>query len=750
MLRPMELHTTFSRRVGAGTDPVLGTDAIPTGLPAIGVGADLLRNIVRCIHPFVSDNPVQRIALFYRYVGAGAAPVIPMLAYCYVRETNSWFQVGPVVNLSNGVVAFIDSIAGILPMQAMPTQANMLAGGSPGDSCSSLEVVLIPSAPAGAPAGTYTFGAIFDSSLAGGDADNDFALILAELVEVAVNTQKILTGQHAVAGPYGVADNDAVKTAIATVVAPVVYTGGDLNGVAMTAGGVLSAPHNVSVTTAVSAAAYNIGAGNPIVITGTDYYTRLPIAETLLLTNVNGGETITGTLLFDAATISIAVAAQANLLGTFEFGVGDLAPGIQRVEVTDGAGAVISPATETTLRTIASAFGPAGPTGPTGACMQGGSDGGAGMTVPSVSPLHSVTKNRDGWDVSPVAPPASAWATLRTFAGTTVDTVNWTVMETVTGIVDLSGLVYPTALTGLALTVNGQTKTFAAGQPTDMADALAELNAAITDITFTAPGPGFALVLVKKTPGNLAISGTAAAVLGLTVATTGSWVALPTYNTARPNAPGVEVSFPQVFSVGNAPTEVIFRLWRLNPQYGGTAEIAREIRVSAADIAALPSHRIPFDGSHAFLSVAFVGGTAPTITGVAKIRVVYDGVLSNSDATTAPSTTALIAATGGGSLYVESAALENMHLLKAGAGQHNSTHCYNSGVPLCYLVIVDQLAAPTSTVTACRPICEVPGGGAVLSVSKRTFALGGWLCLSTNRTTYTDPGAVGWFVVQGD
>ncbi len=402
------------------------------------------------------------------------------------------------------------------------------------------------------------------------------------------------------------------------------------------------------------------------------------------------------------------------------------------------------------LAFIEDSFGHPGPTGPSGACMQGGSDGGAGMTVPTVSALHDVAKNRNGWDVSPVAPPASAWVTLRTFAGTTVDTVNWTVMETVTGIVDLSGLVYPTALTGKALTVNGQTHTFAAGQPVDLADCLAELNTAITDITFTAPGPGFALVLVKKTPGNLAISGTAAAVLGLTVATTGSWVALPTYNTARPNAPGVEVCFPQVFSVANAPTEVIFRLWRLNPQYGGTAEIAREIRVSAADIAALPSHRIPFDGSHAFLSVAFVGGAGPTVTGVAKIRVVYDGVLSNSDATTAPSTTALIAATGGGSLYVESAALENVHLLKAGAGQHNSTHVYNSGVPLTYLVIVDQLAAPTSTVTACRPICEVPGGGAVLSVSKRTFTLGGWLCLSTNRTTYTDPGAVGWFVVQGD
>jgi hypothetical protein len=110
----------------------------------------------------------------------------------------------------------------------------------------------------------------------------------------------------------------------------------------------------------------------------------------------------------------------------------------------------------------------------------------------------------------------------------------------------------------------------------------------------------------------------------------------------------------------------------------------------------------------------------------------------------------VLAANGGGSLCVESAALEKYHQLKAGAGQHNSTHVYNSGVPLLYLVIVDQLAAPTTAVTPCRPICEVPGGGAVLSTTKRTFTLGGWLCLSTNRTTYTDPGAVGWFVVQGD
>ena len=335
----MELHTTFSRRVGAGTDPVLGTDAVPTGLPAIGVGADLLRNIVRCLHPFVADNPVQRIALFYRYTGGGPAPVVPLTAYCYVRETDSWFQVGPVVNLTDGVVAFIDSIAGILPMQSMPSVANLLQGASPGDSTSSLEVVLVPSAPAGAPAGTYTFGALFDSSLAGGDADNDFALILAQLVALNAKSSllnleatqlKVLWGQSGSTAPTAVAVPDGVKVSAATPVAPAVYAGAGLNGANIVAGA-LTAPRNVSVTTAVHAATYKVGAPNAIVVSGIDYYTKLPVSEALILVAAGGGETISGVVLFDAASISIAVPAQNDALGAFEFGTGTSAPGTQHM-----------------------------------------------------------------------------------------------------------------------------------------------------------------------------------------------------------------------------------------------------------------------------------------------------------------------------------------------------------------------------------------------------------------------------------
>jgi hypothetical protein len=290
----MELSTTFRRRVGAvSTDPVLGSDVLPTGLPNVGDAVDNLGIVARCIHSTVMDNPVQRIALFYHYTGVGPAPAVVVTPYCYVRETNSWYQLGIAVTLTADSVGFIDSIAGILPMRTMQPMDT-------GDTLDSLEVCLLAALPAGAPNGLYDFGAVFDSSLDGSNSERSGAAVLAEL----------------------------------------------------------------------------------------------------------------------------------------------------------------------------------------------------------------------------------------------------------------------------------------------------------------------ALIYARQA--------------------------------------------------------------------------------------------------------------------------------------------AVLAANGGGSLYVESAALEKMHQLKATAGQHNSTQVYNSGVPLLYLVIVDQVAAPTTAVTACRPLCGVPGGGAVLCVSKRTFAAGGWLCLSTNQTTYTDPGAVGWFVVQGD
>ena len=100
----MELSTTFRRRVGAvSTDPVLGSDVLPTGLPAVGSAADNLGIVCRCIHAFVSENPVQRVALFHHYTGAGPAVPVVVTPYCYVRETNSWYRLGLPMTMTSRI-----------------------------------------------------------------------------------------------------------------------------------------------------------------------------------------------------------------------------------------------------------------------------------------------------------------------------------------------------------------------------------------------------------------------------------------------------------------------------------------------------------------------------------------------------------------------------------------------------------------------------------------------------------------------
>lgn len=109
------------------------------------------------------------------------------------------------------------------------------------------------------------------------------------------------------------ADDDAIKTSIATVAAPATYSGGALNGAY---GGTFPLPQTVSVTTSSSVGSYILGA---IVFTGTDQDGSV-ITESLTLTAVNGNETIKGTTAFATIT-SIVVPAQFDTSGTFKFGV---------------------------------------------------------------------------------------------------------------------------------------------------------------------------------------------------------------------------------------------------------------------------------------------------------------------------------------------------------------------------------------------------------------------------------------------
>jgi hypothetical protein len=214
--------------------------------------------------------------------------------------------------------------------------------------------------------------------------------------------------------------------------------------------------------------------------------------------------------------------------------------------------------------------------------------------------------------------PAEAWQVLRVFAGTVADLYPPIALQVVgPGAVNLGLYVFPGALPTLTVDVNGVTCTFGAGAPTDVANLLVLLNAAMPDMNWTAPG-GF-LRGAKLTSGNIVLTGTALAILGLAPGTTGVWVPLPQSRGM------VEVGFLPTFSVTNAPQEVILRLWRLSADVGGIAEIAGEIRIATTEIAALQSHRFSFDGSQVYLQLAFLGGAVPTLSGTTEIRVVYDG-----------------------------------------------------------------------------------------------------------------------------
>jgi hypothetical protein len=118
-----------------------------------------------------------------------------------------------------------------------------------------------------------------------------------------------------------IASANAIKTSIATDNAAAHdYTGVALNGAV--GAGAIDFPKTISVTTSVHAASYKTGALFPIVVTGTDKDANV-ISESLLLTQTNGGETISGDLGFATVT-NIHVPAQNDALGAFTFGVRDI------------------------------------------------------------------------------------------------------------------------------------------------------------------------------------------------------------------------------------------------------------------------------------------------------------------------------------------------------------------------------------------------------------------------------------------
>lgn len=128
------------------------------------------------------------------------------------------------------------------------------------------------------------------------------------------------------------------------------------------------------------------------------------------------------------------------------------------------------------------------------------------------------------------------------------------------------------------------------------------------------------------------------------------------------------------------------------------------------------------------------GDPTPLESSSAGLKVDASGALPPGAATDA-----------GGSAYVRSSAAERYHTVLGAACTLTSVRVYNSGAAKLYLVVVDQVAAPTTGVTACFPLCEVDAGAAEIWTHSESCTLGCHVCLSTAPLVYTDPGAVGYF-----
>ena len=329
----MRFSYKFDRTVAAGGVTTLGTDAVPSD-------ATYLTNDNVFRTKLSASEPSQRIVLAAKYTGVGVPVDMTAKAYIYDGVSQGWFTVDSYKStLKCGDICFFG-----IPQIISPTQ---VAGGDEYVSTiDSIEWALVVDLPAGCPDGSFEFllgldiSEVEDEIQAGHvdhvvvDSPNPFPV---EDLTAENTLSKILWGQAGSTQSTGTPVVNGVKLSVATDGATAhTYSGVALDGGGMTAGA-LTVPSNVSVTTATHAATYKTGAGNPIVVTGTEYYTKQTVTEAFVLTAAGGGETISGVVLFDAAALTIDVPKQNDALGHFQFGTGAEVPAAQKSVVRGGA-----------------------------------------------------------------------------------------------------------------------------------------------------------------------------------------------------------------------------------------------------------------------------------------------------------------------------------------------------------------------------------------------------------------------------
>lgn len=144
----MRFGKVYKRRVGAGTDPVLGSDTAPTGIPQSSADSQFSWKISN-VHGF----PIQRLVIGYS--GPGGALGLSTTVYVFDDASGLWFQ-SETVTIQPGKLTWID--------------CPVLGDNSNGTSAGAIDACFVVSAAGGDPAGTYTF--TLGADLSAGNANS--------------------------------------------------------------------------------------------------------------------------------------------------------------------------------------------------------------------------------------------------------------------------------------------------------------------------------------------------------------------------------------------------------------------------------------------------------------------------------------------------------------------------------------------------------------------------------------------------
>ncbi|MCW5832342.1 MAG: hypothetical protein KIS78_07890 [Labilithrix sp.] len=137
----MRFPVMFVRRKGgSGSTPLLGVDAKPIASTPKGTGPG--DNVLS--HKLA--RPMNRVAVGYRYEGAGSAVALPVSIWCWDDASEKWFE-ADAGTLQDGALTYLKCPALADPP---PTSANL---GQPQHGVDVLVIV----EDDGAPDGTYRF-----------------------------------------------------------------------------------------------------------------------------------------------------------------------------------------------------------------------------------------------------------------------------------------------------------------------------------------------------------------------------------------------------------------------------------------------------------------------------------------------------------------------------------------------------------------------------------------------------------------